>query len=126
MRSHLDALQAMALVDFRQGRGDSHSVAQQASFYIAFETNFQGFGSPTGLPTSTFQAFCSTLFFNAFENQISLDFWKLRTRKITIFLMIFAKRAFSIKLRNYLFCLYFRRSKRRKSIQKSNPKTCCF
>ena len=43
MHSHLDALQAMAPVDFRRVPSDFHSVAKQASFYIALGAHFQGF-----------------------------------------------------------------------------------
>ena len=84
MRSHLDALQAMAPVNFRQVARGFHSVAKQASFCVALGTDFQGFGKPKWTPKFDFQAFFSTLFFNAFEHQISVDFWKLRTRQIAI------------------------------------------
>ena len=43
MHSHLDALQAMPPVNFRRLASDFHSVAKQASFYIAFGTDLQGF-----------------------------------------------------------------------------------
>ena len=43
MHSHLDALQAMAPVDFRRGASRVHGVAKQASFYIALGVHFQGF-----------------------------------------------------------------------------------
>ena len=43
MHSHLDALQAMGPVGFRRGPSDFHSVAKQASFYIALGVYFQGF-----------------------------------------------------------------------------------
>ena len=43
MHSHLDALQAMAPVDFRRGPSGFHSVAKRASFYIAFGKDFCGF-----------------------------------------------------------------------------------
>ena len=79
--SHLDALQAMPPVDFRRIAHDFHSVAEEASFNIAFGTNFQGFWRPKRIPNSIFQAFFSKLFFNAFEYRISVDFWKLRTSK---------------------------------------------
>ena len=44
MRSHIGNPKAMAPVDFRRLWGDFHSVAKQASFYIAFGTDFGGFG----------------------------------------------------------------------------------
>ena len=37
MHSHLDALQAMGPVAFRRVPSEVHSVAKQASFYIAVE-----------------------------------------------------------------------------------------
>ena len=43
MHSHLDALQAMGPVSLRRGPSDFHSVAKQASFYIALGAHFQGF-----------------------------------------------------------------------------------
>ena len=52
MCSHLNALQAMVPVDFRQGARDSHSVAKQASFNIAFGIDFQGFWKPKWSPKS--------------------------------------------------------------------------
>ena len=38
---------------------------------------FKDFGSPNGVSNSIFQAFFSTLFFNAFEHPIMMDFWRL-------------------------------------------------
>ena len=43
MHSHLDALQAMAPIDFRRGPSGFHSVAKRTSFYIAFGRDFCGF-----------------------------------------------------------------------------------
>ena len=48
MPSHLDALQTMISVSFRRGPGYFHSVAKQASFSIAFWSDFEGFGSDFG------------------------------------------------------------------------------
>ena len=45
MHSHLDALQAMAPFNFRRVPHGFHSVAKQASFRIAFQIDFGGFGS---------------------------------------------------------------------------------
>ena len=91
---------------------------------------FKDFGRPNGFPNSIFEAFFSMLFFIAFEHPILVDFSRLRTRKIVIFPRenndfrkncVFGKSALVAR-----FCLRFRRPKRRKSIQNSNPKTCCF
>ena len=77
MHSHLDALQAMPPVDFRRGPREFHSVAKRASLYIAFETDFKGFWKPEWSPKFDFPGFYSTLFFNAFEHPILMDFWRL-------------------------------------------------
>ena len=85
MHSHLDALQAMPPVDLRRGGRDFHSVAKQASFYIAFGTDFQGFWKAKWTPKFDFRGFLSTLFFTAFEHPIWVDLSRVRTRKIAIF-----------------------------------------
>ena len=70
------------------------------------------------------------LFFPAFEHPILVDFSRLRTRKIVIFpsenndfckICVFAKNTQIAQ-----FCFRFQKPKRRKSVQNSNPKTCCF
>ena len=54
MHSHLDALQAMAPVNLRRLPRDFHSVAKQASFYIALGAHFQGFWRAKWLPKFDF------------------------------------------------------------------------
>ena len=90
---------------------------------------FKDFGRPNGSQIQFSRLFFSTLFFNAFEHPSLVDFWKLQIRKIAIFprenndfckMGVFDK---STKVARS--CLRFRRPKPRKSIQKSNPKTCC-
>ena len=87
---------------------------------------FKDFGSPNASQIQFSRLFFSMLFVNAFEHANLVDFWRLRTRKIAIFLE-----------ENNDFCeigvldkstkvARFRRPKPRKSIQKSNPKTFCF
>ena len=71
MCSHLDALQAMGAVDFRRGPHDSHSVAKQASFYIAFGTDFQEFWKAKWTPKFDFQAF----FRRYFSMRSNIKFW---------------------------------------------------
>ena len=67
MRSFFGNPKAMPPVDFRRLPGELHSVAKQASFGIAFRTDFRGFGSPKWRPTSMFEAyFCSMNFPTAF------------------------------------------------------------
>ena len=85
---------------------------------------------PNGFPNSIFEVFSSMLFFIAFEHPILVDFSRLRTRKIVIFptenndfckICVFDKNTQIAQ-----FCFRFQRPKRRKSVQNSNPKTCCF
>ena len=66
MHSHLDALQAMPPVNLRRVARDSHSVAKQASFYVAFGTDFQGFWKPKWLPNSSFEALFFDVIFQCF------------------------------------------------------------
>ena len=91
---------------------------------------FKDFGRPNGFPNSIFEAFFSMLFFIAFEHPILVDFSRLRTRKIMIFLREnndFCKICvFDKNTQIAQFCFPFQRPKRRKSVQNSNPKTCCF
>ena len=54
MHSHLDALQAMAPVNLRRVASEVHSVAKQASFYIALGAHFQGFWRAKWLPKFDF------------------------------------------------------------------------
>ena len=46
MHSHLDALQAMAPLNLQRVASEVHSVAKQASFYVAFGRDFGGFWRP--------------------------------------------------------------------------------
>ena len=117
--------------------GDFRSLFFSTSFregfwsvFFDFWCIFKDFGKPNGSPNSIFEAFFSMLFFIVFEHPILVDFSRLRTRKIVIFPRenndfrkncVFGKSALVAR-----FCLRFRRPKRRKSIQNSNPKTCCF
>ena len=91
---------------------------------------FKDFGRPNGFPNSIFEVFFSMLFFIAFEHPILVDFSSLRTRKIAILPRgnnDFCKIGVFDKNTNMArFCLRFQRPKRRKSVQNSNPKTCCF
>ena len=56
MGSHIGSPKAMSPVDFRRLPGDLHSVAKQASFYVAFGTDFRGFRRPNWTPKVNFQA----------------------------------------------------------------------
>ena len=48
MRSHLDALQTTASVTLRRLPRGFHNVAKQASFSVAFWSDFEGFGNDFG------------------------------------------------------------------------------
>ena len=86
MRSPLDALQTPTPVDFRRFPRELHSVAKQASFSIAFWSNFGGFGRLKSMPKFDFSAFFFDVVFEAFLHRNLIDFWRLKTRKIAIFL----------------------------------------
>ena len=62
MRSQIGGPKAMPPVALRRLPGDFHSVAKQASFRIAFRSDFGGFGRPKWMPKSMFEA----LFFDVF------------------------------------------------------------
>ena len=91
---------------------------------------FKDFGRPNGFPNSIFEAFSSMLFFIAFEHPILVDFSRLRTRKIVSSpkenndfckICVFDKNTQIAR-----FCFRFQKPKRRKSVQNSNSKPCCF
>ena len=64
MRSHLDALQTPAPVNFRRVAGEVHSIAKQASFSVAFWSDFEGFGSDFGMLWEA-------------KMDASIDFWEV-------------------------------------------------
>ena len=75
MRSQIGGPKAMTPVDFRRGAGDLHSVAKQASFSIAFWSNFCGFGRLKSMPKFDFRAF----FFDViFESVLTSKFGRFR------------------------------------------------
>ena len=74
MHSHLDALQAMGPVSFRRVPHGSHSVAKQASFYIASGIDFQGFGRPKWTPKFDVPSFFCSFLMRVSIDRISDDF----------------------------------------------------
>ena len=64
MRSHLDAQQAMVPVALRRLLGNFHSVAKQASFNIAWKSDFGGFKKDFGR------------FWEA-KTEAKIDFWEV-------------------------------------------------
>ena len=71
MRSPLDALQTPRPVTLRRFPRGLHSVAKQASFYIAFGMDSEGFGEPTSMPKFDFRAIFSDVIF---ETKITSKF----------------------------------------------------
>ena len=73
MPSQIGSPKAMAPVDPRRLAGELHSVAKQASFNIAFWSNFNGFGRPKSMPKFDFLAF----FFDViFESVLTSKFYR--------------------------------------------------
>ena len=99
-------------------------------FTLVLEPIFKDFGKPNGFPNSIFEAFFLMLFFTAFEHPILVGFSRLRTREVVISPKendYFSKQCvFDKNAQMARFCLRFRKPKQRKSVQNSNPKTCCF
>ena len=129
MPSHLDAIQTMISVSFRRLPRGSHSFAKQASFYVAFGTDVGGFRRLRWTSKLNFRAIFLMFFLNEFLHRILIDFWRLRTRKIAIFLRenndfckigVLAKAA-----KKAGFWLHFGRSQRRK-IDKNRVKQIVF
>jgi hypothetical protein len=74
MHSHLDALQAMGPVAFRRLPSEVHSVAKQASFYIALGVYFQGFWEVWGGQLGGENRFLRIFFDVFFEVDVGIDF----------------------------------------------------
>ena len=74
MHSHLDALQAMPPVALRRGPSEVHSVAKQASFYIALGVYFQGFWEVWGGQLGGENRFLRVFFDVFFEVDVGIDF----------------------------------------------------
>ena len=71
MPSHLDALPTTSPVAFRRLLGGLHSVAKQASFYVAFGADVGGFRRPKWTSKLNFEQ----LFFRVFvESIFALNF----------------------------------------------------
>ena len=92
MRSQIGRPKAMPPVNFRRLWGDLHSVAKQASFGIALQTDFGGFGrhfgrfgEPKWMPTSTFWTLFCDVFFERVLASIFGRFLKAGNLKIIDF-----------------------------------------
>ena len=89
---------------------------------------FKDFGNPNGCPNSVFEAFR-----RYFSMRLSIQFWPIvggfGPEKEQVSLgenNDCYKMGVFDKTKIAQFCLCFQRPKRKKSIQKSNPKTSCF
>ena len=74
MHSHFDALQAMGPVAFRRVPSEAHSVAKQASFYIALGVYFQGFWEVWGGQLGGENRFLRVFFDVFFKVDVGIDF----------------------------------------------------
>ena len=103
MPSRMDALQTMPPVALRQFPNKLHSVAKQASFRIAFRSDFGGFGRPKWMPKSMFEAHFFPCFFRMrLRIDVGSIFWGSEPWKSSSRLdgnTIFAKSTFSKKVR---------------------------
>ena len=87
MRSLFDSPKAMGSVNLRRLPGGFHSVVKQASFNIAFGSNFGGFGKPKSMPKFDFRAIFSDVIF---ERNFTSKFGsclKVQTQKNSNFLL---------------------------------------
>ena len=71
-----DSRKAPSPANFGRFVGKLHSVAKQALFNIAFQSEFEVFGRPDGCQNSIFGLFFSIVFSNAFLREFLIDFWQ--------------------------------------------------
>ena len=105
MSSLLDTLQTLRPVNLQRLPRQFHSVAKQASFYIADGSRFQGFWKANWLPKFGFRVF----FWRYFSSRLNIQCWQIfrgsEPEKNDFPLgktMIFAKIVFSMKMRKLL------------------------
>ena len=102
MRSQIGSPKAMRPVDLRRLPGDLHSLVKQASFSIAFWSNFGGFGMPKSMPKFDFRAFFFDVIFDCFFTSKFGRFLEAQNQKNSNSpeekTMIFTKSAFSTKI----------------------------
>ena len=87
MRSQIGGPKAMRPVDAQRFAGGFHSVAKQASFSIAFWSNFGGFGKPKSMPKFDFRAIFSDVIFEKKITSKFGSFLKAPNQKNRIFLL---------------------------------------
>ena len=81
MRSQIGGPKAMRPVALRRLAGGFHSVAKQASFSIAFWSNFGGFGRPKSMPKFDFRAFFFDVIFESFLTSKFYRFLEAQNQK---------------------------------------------
>ena len=87
MRSLFDCPKAMGSVDLRRLPGGLHSVVKQASFYIAFGVDLEGFGKPKSMPKFDFSAvFSDVIFERNFTSKFG-SFLEVQNQKSSNFLL---------------------------------------
>ena len=87
MGSHVGSPKAMRPVNFRRGAGELHSPATQASFNVAFWSNFGGFGKPKSMPKFDFRAFFFDVVFESVLTSKFGRFWEAQNQKNSNFPM---------------------------------------
>ena len=87
MRSPLDDFQTLRPFNLRRLAGGVHSVAKQASFSIAFWSNFGGFGRLKSMPKFDFRAFFFDVIFESFFTSKFGRFLEAQNQKNSNFLM---------------------------------------
>ena len=102
MQSQFRSPEIARPVGLRRLAGDLYSVAKQASFSIAFWSNFGGFGRPKSMPKFDFRAFfCDVIFENVLTSKFG-RYLEAQNQKNSNFplekTVIFTKPAFSIKI----------------------------
>ena len=87
MRSLLDALPTPGPVNFRWFSREFHGVAKQTSFYMAFWSNFRGFGEPKSMPQFDSRAFFFDVIFESVLTSKFGRFLEAQNQKNSNFLM---------------------------------------
>ena len=130
MRSLLDGLQTPTPVNFRRLPRGFHSVAKQASFSVAFGSDFKGFWRPTWTQKSMFGPRFFDVIFECVFVSILARFFEapnLKNRALASTGAWFLQnRCFQKKFEKCRFLLHFSMPKRRKFDHKSSPETYVF
>ena len=88
MRSLFGNPKAVRPVNLRRGAGEFHSVAKQASFNVAFGTDFRRFRKPKWTPKVDVRAFFFNVIFESFFTSNFGRFLEDQNQKNSNFLMV--------------------------------------